>query len=386
MTYELPKAPPEWDKLPIDDALKELKQHLQTAVLIELYTIPLYLYAAYSIRDNLPATRKIIKITKQEMLHLGLSGNILCATGGTPRLFGDMYTPIYPQREYFLVWWITQHSMQPYPQVERPEPRPEVLVRDNILQDYNSIGTFYQEVRKGVAVLSRRIEEAGGNLFIPSTFCRQFGPQDGKLTKEPYVVVTNATTADAAMELIIEQGEGTGSSGREIPGGMQSHHEVFTELYSLSQEGEVPYHDIVENIDASNYAEEKFHGLMIACDAAYSYLLMTIEIMWQYDGDQRRNLVANNITNLMLYVLRPMAEFLVTQRINPDDDKSQYAGPPFRPYQPWIEKADPKWRGALEDLKQLARAGLAKYSPLPEGLKGVQGAVDDLIDLGTLSL
>jgi hypothetical protein len=30
------------------------------------------------------------------MLHLGLAGNILCAIGGTPKVYGNEYTPKFP--------------------------------------------------------------------------------------------------------------------------------------------------------------------------------------------------------------------------------------------------------------------------------------------------
>jgi hypothetical protein len=42
-----------------DDSLRDMKRHLQTAVLIELSTIPVYLYAAYSIKDDNSASKII---------------------------------------------------------------------------------------------------------------------------------------------------------------------------------------------------------------------------------------------------------------------------------------------------------------------------------------
>lgn len=48
LTLEKPK----WGELGLDEALRVLKKHLQTAVSIELYTIPLYLFAAYSIKNQ----------------------------------------------------------------------------------------------------------------------------------------------------------------------------------------------------------------------------------------------------------------------------------------------------------------------------------------------
>lgn len=47
--FKKPKSKPDWHG---PDALKELQQHLQTAVLVELYTIPLYLFAAYSVKKE----------------------------------------------------------------------------------------------------------------------------------------------------------------------------------------------------------------------------------------------------------------------------------------------------------------------------------------------
>ncbi|KAG8908754.1 hypothetical protein FRB99_002992 [Tulasnella sp. 403] len=383
--YDAPKVPPKWDELPIDEAIQQLKSHLQTAVLIELYTIPMYLYAAYSIKDNPQATWKIINVVKQEMLHLGLSGNILCSIGGTPRVFGDAYTPTYPATIFYEdqvqldLKPATTEVLETFMRVEQPELLEVVmLARGNILPDYNSIGAFYQHTKRGVATLSQRMDDAGRRLFLPSTFPRQFNTQDGSWSDSDMAVITSASVAEAAMEVIIEQGEGATSKGDNIPSGIQSHYEVFRDLHHLSEEGKVPYHNVVENIDPSNYTEEKFHGLMIACDAAYSYLLMTIEAMWQYDGELRGRLVTNNIMNLMLTVLRPIALFLVAQEITSGPDQGKHAGPPFRQHNFQNGR-----NGALEELKQLTRDALAQY-PDVTALKGVQADVDALIDLGRL--
>lgn len=48
-TIDLPKAHPKWDELSAENGLIKLKEYFQAAVVIELYTIPLYLFAAYSI-------------------------------------------------------------------------------------------------------------------------------------------------------------------------------------------------------------------------------------------------------------------------------------------------------------------------------------------------
>ena len=46
-------------------------------------------------------SRDGIEIVKQEMLHVGLAGNVLRAIGGTPLLYGEAYTPQYPVNIFF---------------------------------------------------------------------------------------------------------------------------------------------------------------------------------------------------------------------------------------------------------------------------------------------
>lgn len=50
---------------------------------------------------DLPKTRRFLDVVKQEMLHLGLAGNILCSIGGAPRVYGNEYTPKYPREIFY---------------------------------------------------------------------------------------------------------------------------------------------------------------------------------------------------------------------------------------------------------------------------------------------
>ena len=81
-------------------ALSELRAHLQIAVEVELATIPIYLYAYYSI-DRTPASfpdspisrfadkagAVLMSVAVEEMLHMSLSSNILFALGQQPQLY-----------------------------------------------------------------------------------------------------------------------------------------------------------------------------------------------------------------------------------------------------------------------------------------------------------
>ncbi|HTV18615.1 MAG TPA: ferritin-like domain-containing protein, partial [Polyangiaceae bacterium] len=88
-------------QLPREQILKELKENLQTAIWIELATIPIYLFTYYSIARNrvsgesispgqLFANRAggvIMSVAVEEMLHMSLAGNVLHALGGDPALY-----------------------------------------------------------------------------------------------------------------------------------------------------------------------------------------------------------------------------------------------------------------------------------------------------------
>ena len=99
-----------------DKALSELKSGLQTAVEVELATIPIYLGTYYTINrtyqkgspqkaDAFPKTpisrfadeagALIMSVAVEEMLHMSLSSNILYSLGQDPLLYGKAPAP-YP--------------------------------------------------------------------------------------------------------------------------------------------------------------------------------------------------------------------------------------------------------------------------------------------------
>jgi hypothetical protein len=85
------------------EVIAELQANLQTAIEIELATIPIYLYTYYSlVRNNesgetisdaqLFANKAggvIMSVAVEEMLHMSLSSNVLFAMGVMPKLYGQ---------------------------------------------------------------------------------------------------------------------------------------------------------------------------------------------------------------------------------------------------------------------------------------------------------
>jgi Ferritin-like len=84
------------------EVLAELKANLQTAIEIEIATIPIYLYTYYSINRNATSGENIgpaelfankaggviMSVAVEEMLHMSLSSNVLFALGVDPQLYG----------------------------------------------------------------------------------------------------------------------------------------------------------------------------------------------------------------------------------------------------------------------------------------------------------
>ena len=137
------KNPIHWNK-------SDLHHHLQHALNLELWTIPLYLTSLYSIKDlkklkpkEYPESAKLIfSVVVQEMLHMELVCNISNALGYPPKFFSPNYNEqkgipfIHPSKEN-LPHDIKDYIVKPQPlneqclrlfcAIELPHPKKEML-------------------------------------------------------------------------------------------------------------------------------------------------------------------------------------------------------------------------------------------------------------------
>lgn len=211
--------------------VERLREYLYAAMQLEHATIPPYLTALYSIRPgtNSDAYHIIRVVAVEEMLHLTLAANMLNAVGGSPDLTAPGFVPNYPaflpdgetdfqvSRLRFSREWV-QNVLQ----IERPREtlgEQSLLVRRSALKaqrllvvpsepsmQYYSIGEFYAEIGRGFRYLHK---EMGDALFS--------GDPAHQVTKEYFysgggecIAVTDLASAEAAIRLISEQGEGYG--------------------------------------------------------------------------------------------------------------------------------------------------------------------------------
>ena len=214
-----------------------LQKALQSAVELELATLPPYLCGFWALQDrsSVPA-KQIFSIAKQEMSHFGLACNMLVATGGKPDILGGYSQIQYPgplpggvrpkcDRTFFPCEPDFQVSLG-FPdfktfalmcmQIEYPEdpvPRPVLLAAE--AETFPSIGEFYNAVLEAFQLND-------GKFQYQVTNQRQ-----GALG---IFIVDGLLKATAALQRIQQEGEGSSKNPFYAPGKL-SHFYAFGELY-----------------------------------------------------------------------------------------------------------------------------------------------------------
>jgi hypothetical protein len=146
--------------------MQKLFTHLQTAIEIELSTIPIYLYTYYSINrmpavDNLPPERGdaiatfankaggiIMSVAVEEMLHLSLVSNILKSLGGSPVIYGkapESYPTNLPHHKSGFSINLTKFSelqLQEFMDIENPAPPEQEPEPDH----WETLGQYYEYI------------------------------------------------------------------------------------------------------------------------------------------------------------------------------------------------------------------------------------------------
>lgn len=198
-----------------DVAVSAVHTALQQAIELEHATIPLYLYALYSLDEskNAEIATIIASVVVEEMLHMTLSSNVLNALGGAPVIDKPDFVPTYPGSlpggvEADLVVGLAPFSMaqlETFIQVESPED-PLVFRSAGAVTDTITIGEFY-------AGISTAIGNLGDGAFVDPPR-NQIGPS----LMRGSVVVSDVATAQQAIGVIVEQGEGTTTSPDDADG------------------------------------------------------------------------------------------------------------------------------------------------------------------------
>jgi Ferritin-like len=300
-------AAPDW-------TLDDLREHLQAAVELELLVIPPYLCALYSLMPatNLEAALVIRSVVVEEMLHMILAANVLNAVGGRP-VVGGGWAPRYPAKIPYHKGHFAVH-LRPYddraldaflaienpsylPQKAAKPPRdagvPRLVTLGTVR--YATIGAFYAAIRDALHGLVGRL---GHDAVFTGHRGRQVGPEHYYASGGRAREVHDLTTADAAIDEIVEQGEGEVTlppPGEKFdPQRDLAHYYRFNELrlgrrYRPSDEPAKPTGEPIRfdrgsvypmkpNLRARDVADPALRRAVDDCNEVWSRLLRQLEV------------------------------------------------------------------------------------------------------------
>ncbi len=222
------KDPAHWTRL-------DLHQHLQHAVDVELWTIPLYLTALYSIKGlkglqppAYPDAAKLVQsVAIQEMLHLELIGNVCNALGYTPRFHPPRYRdagsiPFIHPREDVLprhlhgyrcaLGALDENRLKLFCAIELPHAPTEIRWEEERV--YASIAMMYAALMEGIALQWDKSYVGAERNTRQKTSFKEYHARSGRHHGFSQTV-SSLDDALQAIDAIVEQGEG--STSTQVP-------------------------------------------------------------------------------------------------------------------------------------------------------------------------
>jgi hypothetical protein len=349
----------------------------------------------------------IIDVTKQEMLHLALATNLLTAIGAAPHFHRPNFPILsrwYPPGVQIALVGFGERALRHFIYLERPEgmdlddaegfaavgqARP-LTDGDQLMavpEDYQTVGHLYRGIEQGLERLVERHGEAG--VFI--------GPPEAQATTEVFewpelTAVTDLASAAAAIELIIEQGEGARGDWRD------AHFGKFVALLEdyLATRAADPGFEPARPVEPAYVRRPPDVEAKVASigdpltaqvadlfNAVYETTLQALSRYFVHSGETagQVTILATTAKHLMNWVMRPLGSVLTTLPLGPDQP-GVMAGPAFEIVQPSfyvLPHRDAAWRILTERLDELAgradrlsgTAGLGKLTELAEDLHGM---------------
>jgi hypothetical protein len=325
-----------------------------------------YLYAAFSLKEDVAEgvpeeleptvqgwRRELMHIGEQEMLHLALVQNLLNSIGAAPRL-GRPNFPLPPQampaRVQMALLPFGEAALRHFAFLERPEgmdmadpegfaalAKASELSHDEAdeigphLQDFETVGHLYRSIEDGLTSLAERMGEPG--LFI--------GPGRAQATPEylefdELMPVTDLASARAAIEVIVEQGEGARGDWREAHFGrlvrmlddylaIRSDHPEFEPVRPVMLAH-------VRPLASGQRVELIGHGFTARCcdllNATYELILQLLSRYFAHTDETPEQLAAlvGVAVGLMKLVVKPLGSLVTRMPMGPDHP-DRTAGP-----------------------------------------------------------
>jgi CDGSH-type Zn-finger protein/truncated hemoglobin YjbI len=325
-----------------------------------------YLYAAFSLKqsedegltaDEAKAVtrwrQRISHVATQEMLHLSLVQNLLSAIGGAPHLSRPNFphpASHYPAGVHLALLPFGEPALQHFMFLERPEGMDindaegmaafgraapamqagEIVPRS---QDFKTVGHLYRSIEAGIAHLADKLGERW--LFV--------GPPRAQATREYFgwpelIAVTDAASAQRAIDEILEQGEGPRGHWKDAHFGQFV--EILDEYLQLREAN--PAFDPVRPVVTVNVRpSERDTGVPLVTDpltsqvmdlfnVSYEVLLLMLQRFFAHteETDAQLKALADASVKLMFQAIKPLGDLVTTLPAGPDYP-GRTAGPSF---------------------------------------------------------
>lgn len=339
-----------------DDKMFILKELLNNAVILEFATIPIYLQAMWTIKDNKCEVAKSIRnIFQEEMLHMAMVCNMIAGIGGEPKIYNTENRLSFPSglpggvhpKLFLYLEGLNDSSLRNFMEIELPEEVADIYDYDSgELVDIGNIPDENGILQKGkhnkdyshnttIGELYDRINELFQELQPEMNVERQLA---GPLS---WWVMADANSVSKAIDMIKEQGEGSedvtpASTGMDNLAHFYRFWEVFYQK-KIVQEGDKYYFKdpnprpetyTIARIPKGGYKEadvskEVWH-LTNSFDEVYTELVKFLEEAWAIDGRGQAALVN------AIEVMFKLEKYALPLMKIPIPGKSENYGPSFR--------------------------------------------------------
>jgi CDGSH-type Zn-finger protein/truncated hemoglobin YjbI len=380
-----------------------------------------YLYAVFSLKqsqdEGLTAEEakavqgwrtRISHVAAQEMLHLALVQNLLSAIGGAPHLSRPNFphpATHYPAGVHLALLPFGEAALRHFMFLERPEGMDindaegmaafgraapamqagEIVPRS---QDFKTVGHLYRSIEAGIAHLAEKLGERW--LFV--------GPPRAQATQEYFgwpelIAVTDAASAQEAIDEILEQGEGPRGNWKDAHFGQFV--DILDEYLQLREAN--PAFDPVRPVVTVNVRpSERDTGVPLVTDqltsqvmdlfnVSYEVLLVMLQRFFAHteETDAQLKALADASVNLMYRAIRPLGDLVTTLPAGPDYP-GRTAGPSFELFyesDALLPHREAAWILLTERIRQAAafcEPGIPCAPQIADDLATVQSGLTDI--------
>ena len=325
-----------------------------------------YLYAAFSLKqsqdEGLTADeqkavqrwrKQISHVATQEMLHLSLVQNLLSAIGGAPHMSRPNFphpASHYPAGVHLALMPFGDQALRHFMFLERPEGMDlkdadgmaafgralpameagEIVPRG---QDFATVGHLYRSIEAGIAHLADKYGERW--LFV--------GPPRAQATQQHFgwpelIPVTDAASAQRAIDEILEQGEGPRGQWRDAHFGQFV--QILDEFEQLRETNRAfdPVRPVIvvnvrpteRDVDVPLVTDPLARQVMDLFNVSYEILLQILQRFFAHteETDAELKALADASVNLMFEVVKPLGDLVTTLPAGPEYP-GRTAGPSF---------------------------------------------------------